>query len=311
MQTLVVGGAGFVGSHLVDRLLADGHHVDVIDDLSTGSLSNLADARSRAGGVLKLHHLDIRSASVAELIARRAPTVIFHLAVLPPGHSIVTSAEVAVGGTVNLLEAAAAAGVGKVVVTLPATAYYGGVGARDLPVKEGVLGAVTSAATVLARSVADLLAHYREARGLEFTALALAEVYGARQRPHDGLVAALFEARSTASAASLPGDGRQAGDFVYIDDTVDAIVRAALKGSGLVVNVGTGTQTPARDVHALVCPANPPWVPAPRREHEPVRFALSPVRARIQLAWAPWTSLADGIAELLANAAKAEPDAAE
>ena len=80
MRALVTGGAGFIGSTLVDRLLAEGHTVDVVDDLSTGSLANLAEARSTPGHLMTFHHLDIRDAAVADLLARRRPEVVFHLA---------------------------------------------------------------------------------------------------------------------------------------------------------------------------------------------------------------------------------------
>ena len=161
MRALVVGGAGFVGSHLVDRLLADGHTVDIVDDYSTGSLANLADARAINDGTLKVHHLDVRSPGLVELVARRQPTVMYHLAVLPVGLPTTTSGEVAIGGLLNLIEAAGAAEVAKIVVTLPGNVYYGGVNQRDLPVKEGQLGPAQSAGCVLARTVIGKFKHAR------------------------------------------------------------------------------------------------------------------------------------------------------
>ncbi len=300
MRALVVGGAGFVGSHLVDRLLADGHEVDVLDDLSTGSLSNLADARQHNDGTLKVHHLDVRSPAVGDLLARRPPTVIYHLAVLPLGLAPAVAGEVAVGGLLNLLDAACATGTGKVVATVPAAVFYGAVSARELPVKEGQLAPAGSVGAVLTRAVADLLAVYRETRGMEFSALAVGEVYGPRQRPSDGLVASLVDARLAGRTAVMPGDGRQTLDLVYVDDVVDALARAAERGSGLVINIGTGVQTSARDLHAMICGPEPGWLTVEGRDDVAARFALSPVRARIHLAWAPWTDLADGVAQVLA-----------
>ena len=189
MRSLVVGGAGFIGSHLVDRLLAESHQVDVVDDLSTGSLANLAAARALGTGALKFHHLDVRAEELDELVGRREPEVVVHLAVLPPGLSDRLAVESAILGTLNLLDAASRCGVEKVVVALPAALLYGDVPARELPVKEGRIGEAASVRGVAARTVADLLAVYRAERGLEFTALALANVYGPRQRPEDGVVA--------------------------------------------------------------------------------------------------------------------------
>jgi UDP-glucose 4-epimerase len=108
------------------------------------------------------------------------------------------------------------------------------------------------------------------------------------------MVAAAAQGR----APQLSGDGRQTRDFVYIDDVVDALVRGGQRGSGLVVNVGTGVQTSVRDLWAMVSPDGPPPTFGPPRAGELDRFAVSPVRARIHLAWAPWTTLDEGLAAL-------------
>jgi UDP-glucose 4-epimerase len=299
VRSLVVGGAGFVGSHLVDRLLAESHQVDVVDDLSTGSLANLAAARALGTGALKFHHLDVRAEELDDLVGRREPEVVVHLAVLPPGLPDRLAVESAILGTLNLLDAASRSGVEKVVVALPAALLYGDVPARELPVKEGRVGEAVSVRGVAARTVADLLAVYRAERGLEFTALALANVYGPRQRPEDGVVARFAAAAAKDEQVELHGDGRQTRDFVFVDDAVDAFVRATTRGSGLVVNIGTGTQTTIRDLHELVAGRDgPPPKPTPRRAGEIGRFAVSPVRARIHLNWAPWTTLDAGLATL-------------
>jgi UDP-glucose 4-epimerase len=294
---MVVGGAGFVGSHLVDRLLAEGHAVDVVDDLSTGSLGNLADARAVSGdGSLKIHHLDVADPACRELVALRRPDVVFHLGVLPAGDQDVEGLPRVVTGVVSLLEAARLHGVDKVVVTLPASELYGDVAARDLPVKEGREWSPVGVRGVLARTVVDLLDVYRSRHAVEFTALALANVYGSRQRPGDGVVAAFTAAAADGEAPILHGDGRQTRDFVFIDDTVDALVRSATRGSGLVVNIGTGVQTSIRDLWTLIARGRgPDPVTAARRPADLARFAVSPVRARIHLAWSPWTDLAQGV----------------
>jgi UDP-glucose 4-epimerase len=142
--------------------------------------------------------------------------------------------------------------------------------------------------------VAELLAIYRTEHALEFTGLACSNVYGPRQRPTAGAVAAFVDAETTGQACTIHGDGRQTRDFVYVDDAVDAFVRAAARGSGLIVNVGTGTQTTIRDLQRLVA-GGAEAKRGPFRAGEVGRFAVSPVRARIHLGWEPWTSLADGL----------------
>jgi UDP-glucose 4-epimerase len=298
---VVTGGAGFVGSHLVDRLLAEGHGVDVIDDLSTGSLGNLAEARNHGRGELRFDHLDVRAPELVEVFQRRRPQIVHHLALLGPGQDSPSAVDNAVSGTLNVLEAARRSGVSKVVVTLPAIALYGDVSAREMPIKEGRAHVPVTLAGVAARTVVDLLGVYRTEYALEFTALALSEVYGPRQRPGDGYVASVLAARADGETPRVSGDGRQYRDFLFVDDAVDAVVRAGERGSGLVINIGTGVLTPVRTLVDLVHPAGTPLATAgPRAAGEPDRFSLSPVRARIHLAWAPWTSVADGVAACLA-----------
>ncbi len=293
---MVIGGAGFIGSHLVDRLLADGTAVDVVDDLSTGGLANLADARS-VGGTLKIHHLDAGASEAASLIGMRTPDVLYHVAAIPRGEPSSAQLAQSLAMTMSLLDAARTHRVAKVVVALPATAMYGHPAARDLPLKElpleprGIRG-------VVARTIVDLLNVYREADALEFTVLALTSVYGPRQPASGGVVAALQAAAAARAAPVITGDGRQTRDFLFVDDAVDAVVRAGDRGGGLVINVGTGEQTSLRDLWTAIAGTSgrdPQFRPSDF--DEVARFAVSPIRARIHLSWSPWTSLADGLTQ--------------
>ncbi len=295
VKSLVVGGAGFIGSHLVDRLLADGDAVDVVDDLSHGSLANLAEARA-SGGALKIHNLDAGSTEAASLLGMRQPDVVYHLAAVPRADRTSAALSAALATTMRLLEAIKAHRIPKLVVAVPAAAVYGRPTAKSLPLKEheleprGIRG-------VIARATVDLLVTYRELDAIEFTVLALATVYGPRQRRDGGLVAALMAAADAHVAPTISGDGRQTRDLLFVDDAVDALARAATRGGGLVVNVGTGEQTALRDLWRLVAGTGAPDpVAGPARIDELPRFAISPVRARIHLGWSPWTSVPDGIA---------------
>ncbi len=295
---LVIGGAGFLGSHLVDRLLADGVVVDVVDDLSTGSLGSLAEARAMAGaGQLHIQTMDAASPELADLIALRRPTTIYHLALLGAHEAPALTHGRSFTSMLGVLEAGRAAGVGKVVVALPATAIYGHPSGRDLPAKEGPLAA-RGVRGVVATAIVDLLTAYREGDDVEFTALAVASAYGPRQRREGGVVAAAVAAAADGSPFTVRGDGRQTRDFVYVDDVVDALARAGERGSGLVVNVGTGIQTTLRDLWAQLAPEAGPPATSPGRPDELLRFAVSPVRARIHLGWSPWTPLSEGLAAL-------------
>lgn len=175
-SALVVGGAGFIGAHLVERLLADGVAVDVVDDLSTGSLGNLAEARSMSG-TLKIHHLDAASVECASLIGMRRPDVIFHLAAVPRGRPAADRLAAAFAASTSIVEAARHHRISKVVAAVPATSIYGRPAARDLPLKEGEL-TPRGVRGVLARATIDLLEVARDADAVEFTALAIASAYG-------------------------------------------------------------------------------------------------------------------------------------
>jgi UDP-glucose 4-epimerase len=304
VKTLVTGGAGFIGSTLVDRLQAEGHEVDVLDDLSTGSLRNLAEARADRTHRLRFHQIDVRDDQIVDLVARRAPEVVYHLAgqvdvrssVARPAHD----AALNVGGTVNVVEAARVAGARKVVAAVSGGAMYGEVPPRQLPAKESQALAPTSPYGVSSRVAVDYLAMYRRLHGLEFTALAMANVYGPRQSPHaEGGVVATFAHRLLAGEpCTVYGDGEQTRDYLYVDDAVDAMVRAAERGDGLVVNVGTGVQTSVNALYQLMAAAaGVSWPPegAAAPPGEVARSALDPTRAAIQLGWRPWTTLEEGV----------------
>jgi UDP-glucose 4-epimerase len=301
MKTMIIGGAGFIGSHLVDRLLAEGHTVDVVDDLSGGSLANVAEARSAHTGSFRFHHLDARSPDLGELIARRAPDTLFHLVDLPEGDDRI-AVDVLLGSATNVLQAARDHGVSKVVLTVDALALYGEVQAADLPIRDGQPASPTTSRGIAMRTQIDLCRLYRSRHSVEFTVLALVNVFGPRQRPERGVAAAFVERAARGEAAEIHGDGRQTRDFLYIDDAVDALVRAAARGNGLVVNVGTGQQTSIRQLERMILAGRSPGATRqPARTEDIARFAVSPVRARIHLAWAPWTAVADGVARLTAN----------
>ena len=292
---MVVGGAGFIGSHLVDRLLCEGVAVDVVDDLSSGSLANLADAR-RVGGALKIHTVDVCSAEFDALVALRRPSVVYHLALLTPAQA---DSAIAITSTLAVLAAARAYGVAKVVVALPAGDLYGDVPARDLPLKEGRDFAPRGVRGILTKTVLDLLAAYRAEHSVEHTALLVGSVYGVRQRPKDGVVANFVAAHLGGDVPVIHGDGRQSRDFVYIDDVVDALERAGHRGSGLLINIGTGKATTVSELATLIEPNYEPTFGVTRPETL-MRLALSTTRARIHLAWEPWTTVGDGVQQTIA-----------
>jgi UDP-glucose 4-epimerase len=306
MRVLVTGGAGFIGSNLVDRLLADGHDVDVVDDLSSGSLANLGDARAQRDRRMTFQRLDVRSSAVTDLVVHRKPEVIFHLAaqasvtasVAKPGFD----AEVNIIGSLNVIEGALAAGTRKVVFAGSGGTLYGV--PESTPTREGHPRHPVSPYGVSKKAVSDYLYYYREVHGLESTTLALANVYGPRQDPHgESGVVAIFSHKLLASERpTIFGDGEQTRDYVFVDDVCDAFVRAADKAGGLIVNIGTGQETSVQHLYdsmARTVGFDEPARYAPPRAGELRRSALDPGRAAIHLGWEPWTTLDQGVQRTL------------
>ena len=302
MRALVTGGAGFIGSTLVDRLLGEGHDVTVVDNLSRGRLENLAAARE-AGDRFEFRELDLTDPAIEDVVAAARPEVIFHLAaqidvrlsVEDPVHD----AQVNVVGTVRLAEAARKVGVRRIVFTSSGGSIYGPV--TELPVAE--TRPVDPLSPYAAGKVAGeiYLEMFSRLYGIEWAGVAPANVYGPRQDPHgEAGVVAIFSQRLLAGEPTkVFGDGGNTRDYVFVGDVVDAFVRAAgTAGSGMRFNIGTGVETTDRQLHSLVAEAagaadEPDHAPA--RQGDVPRSALDPSLAGEVLGWAPSVGIAEGV----------------
>lgn len=304
MRVLVTGGAGFIGSTLVDRLLAEGHDVTVIDDLSRGRLENLVGARE-AGERFAFHQLNLTDPAIVDVVADSAPEVVFHLAaqidVRLSVEDPVYDAEVNVVGTVRLAEAARRAGVRRIVFTSSGGSIYGPV--TELPVPES--RPVDPMSPYAAGKVAGeiYLEMFSRLYGIEWAAVAPANVYGPRQDPHGeaGVVAIFSQRLLVGESTRVFGDGGNTRDYVFVDDVVDAFVRAASveAAAGLRFNVGTGVETSDRELHTLVAEAagsgdDPDYAPA--RLGDVARSALDASRAAEVLGWTPQVPIREGVA---------------
>lgn len=301
MRMLVTGAAGFIGSTLVDRLLDDGHEVVGVDDLSRGTLANLAVARD--SDRFTWVQQDITTAEFLDTVAEHSPEVIHHLAAQIDVRVSVADplldARLNVLGTVNVCEAARRAGVRKVVHTSSGGSVYGS--PEQLPVSETTPFDPQSPYAASKAAGEIYLGTYRHLYGLEGVALALSNVYGPRQDPHGeaGVVAIFATAMLRGTTAKIFGDGTSTRDYVHVADVVDAFARAAAAGSGRY-NVGTGLQTSVRELHGLVAAAtgapDEPEMAAPR-PGELQAIALDCARARAELGWEPTHELETGIAD--------------
>ncbi len=308
MRTMVTGGAGFIGSCLVDRLMAEGCQVDVVDDLSSGSLANLSGARMEGGSKFGFHQMDIRSSEMVDLIALKRPEVIFHLAAQANvRHSVerpVFDAEVNITGTLRVLEGARSSGVTRVVFAASGGTLYGEPGDADLPITETCAHHPLSPYGVSKKAGIDYLEAFRCLYGIDYCALALANVYGPRQDPHGeaGVIAIFAERLLKHQPLTIYGDGGQTRDFVFVDDVVDAFVKAGHTGGGRIVNIGTGHEVSVNKLAGMMMRAasvDVAPVYAPERPGELRRNALDPALASEHLGWYPWTELESGVSQVV------------
>ncbi|HEY5053964.1 MAG TPA: NAD-dependent epimerase/dehydratase family protein, partial [Solirubrobacterales bacterium] len=247
MRCLVTGGAGFIGSNLVDALLARGDEVIVIDDLSTGRRGNL-DGALAAGA--ELAELDIRDApAVAALAAEKRPEAVFHLAAQIDVRKSIADpafdASINVGGTANVLEAAHAAGVGRFVFVSTGGAIYGEGEGQRLPLGEDTAIAPMSAYGQSKYAAEGYLALYERLYGISSIALRLGNVYGPRQDPlgEAGVIAIFCGKLKAAERPTIFGDGSQTRDYIYVGDVVAAALAAAGAETTGPINIGTGRET--------------------------------------------------------------------
>lgn len=307
---LVTGGAGFIGSTLVDRLLNEGYSVVALDNLSHGKLENLEQAQSYAQGPsasegqrFEFVKADVLDVDWDELLCRVQPEVIFHLAaqidvresVADPVHD----ATLNIIGTIKLADAARKHGVRKIVFTSSGGSIYGT--PDELPVGEDTpINPLSPYAA--SKSAGELyLNMFRNLYGLECSHIAPANVYGPRQDPHgEAGVVAIFSQRLLAGESTkVFGTGSNTRDYVFVGDVVDAFFRASGEaGGGMRFNIGTGVETSDRELHSLVAAAaGAPDEPelAPARLGDVPRSALNPQRAKDVLGWEPQVQIADGV----------------
>jgi UDP-glucose 4-epimerase len=300
MRALVTGGSGFIGSNVVDALVARGDEVAVVDDLSTGHRENL-DGAIAAGA--QLHELDIRAAGdLADLVATVAPEVVFHLAaqidVRRSATDPAADARINVEGTINVLEAARAAGVRRVVNTSTGGAIYGE--GKVMPAPEDHPVAPESPygqSKFCAEGYCEL---FRRLHGLPTVSVRYGNVFGPRQDPlgEAGVIAIFCGKLLEGELPTIFGDGLQTRDYVYVGDVVAANLAAADSDGHGAYNIGTGVETTVLDiVEALAEQAEGEFTAqhAPERPGEVRHIALDCTRAREGLGWEPQVTLAEGL----------------
>lgn len=301
MRAIVTGGAGFIGSNLVDALLARDDDVLVVDDLSTGKEANLAAAL--AGGA-DLRVLDIRDgAALMTLVGAIAPEVIFHLAAQIDVRKSVADpawdAGINVQGTINVLEAARAHGVARVVNSSTGGAIYGD--AELIPSPETTTPLPEAAYGQSKLSAEGYLGLYERLYELSSVTLRYGNVYGPRQDPlgEAGVIAIFCGCVENGRQPTIFGDGRQTRDYVYVGDVVAANLSAAGAEVGGPINIGTGRETSVLEIvdqlAAIAGAGGFTPIFQPARLGELARSCLDIRRAREMLGWAPKVELHEGL----------------
>jgi UDP-glucose 4-epimerase len=315
MRALVTGGAGFIGSNIVDALVARGDGVTVVDDLSTGRRENL-DGALAAGA--KLAELDVREgAKLAELMAAERPEVVFHLAAqIDVRRSLADpafDAAVNIGGTANVVEAARAAGsqegaaMPRVVFVSTGGAIYGEGEGKELPLDESAPIEPFSAYGQSKYAAEGYLALYERLYGLSGVSLRLGNVYGPRQDPlgEAGVIAIFCGKLRGRERPTVYGNGQQTRDYIYVGDVVAAALAAAESRASGPINIGTGLETDVLELAERLAELDggsefrPEFEPP--RAGEVQRIALDAGRAERELGWRAQTSLLDGLRLTLAS----------
>lgn len=304
-KSVVSGGAGFIGSTLVDRLVDDGHEVFVIDDLSSGSLANLKDARRR--GSVVLHQIDVASSEVVDLVRPFQPDNVFHLAAqIDVRYSVadpVHDARINILGTINMLEAARHGNAERFVFSSSGGATFGDT--FNIPTPESQKRSPASPYGVSKYVVEEYFRYYKDTYDLDYVSLGFANVYGPRQDPHGeaGVVAIFIGDLIGGRTPTIFGDGNQTRDFVYVEDVADALVRASRIGGSRYLNIGTGIETSVARLYEYIVEATgvdiAPIMAAAKRG-EQLRSCLDAHASQEHLGWEAWTPLMRGIDETVA-----------
>ena len=292
---LVTGGAGFIGSHLVDRLVAEDYRVIIVDDLSSGKLKNLNHDAA-------FHHMSITHPSLIDVFQREKPDLVFHLAAQSSvSRSVkdpILDNEVNVLGTLRLLEASRRVGVDKVIYSSTGGALYGEPVVVPCPDDAPVMPiSPYGMSKYMAEQYVDF---YSRRYRVNYTTLRYGNVYGPRQDPDGeaGVVAIFISAMLSGQRPRIFGDGNQTRDFVSVDDVVEANMAAIRYGNRQAMNVATGELTSVNELYEILKEITGfRWEAehGPARIGDVYRISLDCSRAAEELDWKPRTSLKDGL----------------
>jgi UDP-glucose 4-epimerase len=295
MKVLVTGGAGFIGSHLVDRLVMEGHEAVVVDNLATGKRRNI----NRAA---RFYKMDIQSWRLERVFRNERPNVVMHLAAQMDVRKSVEDpmfdAQVNVLGTLNVLQQAVRHGVRKVIFSSSGGAIYGE--QEIYPAPEVHVTKPLSPYGLSKLCGEQYLSYYQRVSGLQAVSLRYANVYGPRQDPEGeaGVVAIFIQKMLNNEQAVINGNGRQTRDFVFVDDVVEANLAMMGQETQGTYNVGTGVETSINDLfRILIQHTGSPCkeIHGPAKKGEQARSVIDNTKLRHEVSWEPRADLSDGL----------------
>ncbi len=295
LKALVTGGAGFIGSHLVDRLLSEGYRVAIMDDLTSGKIQNLNTAAT-------FYHTDITHSGLDEIFSREQPDLVFHLAARVSVTSStlhpVDNAEVNVMGTLKLLDAARKVGMEKFIFASTGGAIYGN--PDENPCSEQTPADPISPYGLSKYIAEQYIALFHRLYRLNYTNLRYGNVYGPRQDAEGeaGVIPIFIHAMLEGNRPRIFGEGDQERDFVYVDDIVEANMRAIHGGNNRTMNIGSGEGTSINRLFELLqadLNFHQEADHRPRRHGEVHKIYLDCNEAREHLGWSPQTTLEEGL----------------
>jgi UDP-glucose 4-epimerase len=295
MKVLVTGGAGFIGSHLVDRLVQEGNQVIVIDNLSTGK-------RKQVNKKAQLYKMDIRSKRIERVFRKERPLIVVHLAaqmnVRLSTEDPVFDAEVNIFGTLNLLEHAVKHGVRKVSFASSGGAVYGE--QEVFPAAESHRTDPLSPYGISKLAGEKYLAYYTNTTGLRHVVLRFGNVYGPRQEPEGeaGVVAIFSKLMLDGGQPIINGTGKQTRDFVYVDDVVDAIMVTLGEDIQGTFNVGTGQEATVNECYGIIkelTNSSCKDLYGAAKKGEQFRSVLDVMKLREKFDWDPQVSFPEGL----------------
>ena len=295
MKVLVTGGAGFIGSHLVDRIVQEGHEVIIVDNLVTGKRRNI----NRAA---RFYKQDIQSWRLERVFRNERPNVVMHLAAQMDVRKSVEDpmfdAQVNILGTLNVLQQAVKHGVRKVVFSSSGGAIYGE--QEMYPAPESHVTKPLSPYGLSKLCGEQYLSYYQRSSGLQVVSLRYANVYGPRQDPEGeaGVVAIFIQKMLNNEQAVINGNGRQTRDFVFVEDVVEANLAVMGPETQGTYNVGTGAETSINDLFRILVQhtgSTCKEVHGPAKKGEQARSVIDNTRLRHELSWEPKGELSEGL----------------